>query len=52
MVALRREFESLHPLAEVDLYVDGKNILVAKYGTYLNRQFHSAFRNATRSVFS
>src|SRR5579864_1441870 len=35
MRAIRDEFESLHPLAEVDLYTEGKNILV-KYGTYVN----------------
>lgn len=32
---LRRDFESRHPLAEVDLYTEGKNILV-KYETYVN----------------
>jgi uncharacterized protein (DUF433 family) len=32
---LRRDFESEHPLAEVDLYTEGENILV-KYETYVN----------------
>lgn len=36
MMALRRDFESQHPLAEEDLYTEGKNILIAKYGTYVN----------------
>ncbi len=35
MKAIREEFESLHPLAEVDLYTEGKSILV-KYGGYVN----------------
>jgi uncharacterized protein (DUF433 family) len=35
MRAIREEFESLHPLAEVDLYTEGKHILI-KYGTYMN----------------
>lgn len=35
MKALRQEFESGHPLADVDLYTEGKSILV-KYGTYVN----------------
>jgi uncharacterized protein (DUF433 family) len=33
--AIRDEFESLHPLAEIDLYTEGKNILV-RYETYVN----------------
>jgi len=35
MRALRREFETQHPLAEVDLYTEGRNILV-KLGGYMN----------------
>jgi len=35
MRAIREEFESLHPLAEVDLYTEGKNILV-KYEHFVN----------------
>ncbi|MBV8771908.1 MAG: DUF433 domain-containing protein [Deltaproteobacteria bacterium] len=36
MTALRHDFESQHPLAEEELYTEGTNILVAKYGTYIN----------------
>lgn len=35
MTELRREFESRHPLAEIDLYTEGKNIIVL-YGGYTN----------------
>ncbi len=35
MKAIREEFESLHPLADVDLYTEGKSIIV-EYGGYLN----------------
>jgi uncharacterized protein (DUF433 family) len=35
MIALRKEFETQHPLAEIDLYTEGKNILI-KYETYVN----------------
>lgn len=35
LAKLRRDFKSDHPLAEVDLYTEGKNILV-KYETYVN----------------
>lgn len=35
MRALRKEFETQHPLAEVDLYTEGRNILV-KLGGYVN----------------
>jgi len=35
MKTIREEFESLHPLADVDLYTEGKNIIV-KYGGYMN----------------
>ena len=31
MRAIREEVESLHPLAEVDLYTEGKNILVREH---------------------
>jgi uncharacterized protein (DUF433 family) len=35
LAQLRYEFETKHPLADVDLYTSGKNILV-KYETYVN----------------
>ena len=35
MVGLRQEFESIHPLAEVDLYTDGTHI-ITKLGAYVN----------------
>jgi uncharacterized protein (DUF433 family) len=35
MTAIREEFESLHPLAEMDLYTDSKSIIV-KFGGYMN----------------
>jgi uncharacterized protein (DUF433 family) len=35
MVELRRDFESQHPLAEVDLYTEGKDI-ITHYGSYVN----------------
>ena len=35
MIALRKEFETQHPMAEIDLYTEGKNILI-KYETYVN----------------
>ena len=35
MNAIREEFESLHPLADVDLCAEGKSVVV-KYGTYVN----------------
>jgi uncharacterized protein (DUF433 family) len=35
MRAIRKEFETRHPLAEVDLYPEGRNILV-KLGGYVN----------------
>jgi uncharacterized protein (DUF433 family) len=35
LVQLRHDFESRHPLAEIDLYTENKNILV-KYESYVN----------------
>lgn len=35
LAQLRRDVESQHPLAELDIYTEGKNILV-KYETYVN----------------
>jgi len=35
LVQLRHDVESRHPLAELDIYTEGKNILV-KYETYVN----------------
>lgn len=35
MKELRRDFTTLHPLAEVDLYTEGRNILV-RYSGYVN----------------
>jgi uncharacterized protein (DUF433 family) len=35
MVGLRHDFESRHPLAEVDLYTEGTNI-ITRYGAYVN----------------
>jgi uncharacterized protein (DUF433 family) len=35
MTAIRQEFESMHPLAEVDLFTEGKSIIV-QYGGYVN----------------
>jgi uncharacterized protein (DUF433 family) len=35
MRGLREDFETLHPLAHIDLYTEGQNILV-KYGGYVN----------------
>lgn len=35
MVELRRDFESQHPLAEIDLYTEGTNV-ITHYGSYVN----------------
>jgi uncharacterized protein (DUF433 family) len=35
MVGLRHDFETRHPLAEVDLYTEGQSI-ITKYGSYVN----------------
>jgi len=35
MIGLRRDFETRHPLAEVDLYTEGQNI-ITRYGAYVN----------------
>jgi hypothetical protein len=35
MTAIRQEFESMHPLAEVDLFTEGKSIIV-QYGGCVN----------------
>src|SRR5260370_30168396 len=35
IIAILEESECLHPLADIDLYTEGRNILV-KYGNYVN----------------